>query len=199
MVYNAEVHRRRSIRLRDFDYTHVGAYFMTICAWQRECLFGEMVDGVLRLNVFGEIVQKCWVDMPNHFPNVELDVFTVMPNHVHGIIMINDPVGERHASPDFPIRIMTQAGANGRATHASPLRGAGPIPRSIGAMVGAFKSAVTKHINHQRNNPGAPVWQRNYYERVIRDEAELHAVRQYINDNPIKWAEDENHPTRLSP
>ena len=183
MVYNAEVHRRRSIRLRDYDYSHAGAYFVTICAWQRECLFGEVVDGEVRLNDAGWIVQKCWDDMPHHFSHVELDAFVLMPNHAHGIIVINGPVGARFIAPDYHDASVKQGAINRAPT--------------LGTIIRGFKARCTYAINQQRNNPGVPVWQRNYYERVIRDEAEWHAIRQYMIDNPIKWAEDENHPTRL--
>ncbi len=195
MVYNAEVHRRRSIRLRDYDYSHAGAYFVTICAWQRECLFGEVVDEELRLNAFGEIVRKCWDDMPEHFSGVEIDQHVIMPNHFHGIVSI---VGAGSPRPGLARNVIKNQIINCGETpenqggETPPLRGV-----TLGQIVGYFKYQSTKLINQQRNNPGAPVWQRNYYERVIRDEAEWHAIRQYMIDNPIKWAEDENHPSKL--
>ena len=101
MPYDPGRHHRRSIRLRGYDYTSAGAYFITICAHRRECLFGEVVDGVMRLNVYGRVVDACWQAIPDHFPHVMLDVYVIMPNHVHGIIAIVDdpPVGARHASP----------------------------------------------------------------------------------------------------
>jgi len=206
MKFNPEIHHRQSIRLRDYNYSRAGAYFVTVCVFERECLFGELVDGEMRLNEAGRMVRECWDGIPDHFPHVELDAFIIMPNHLHGIFVLNDDasiVGARHASPDFPVQMAatdraTHARAtHARATHASPLRGPGPEPRSIGAMVGSFKSAVTKRINQSRNTPGAPVWQRNYYERVIRGERELDGIRRYIVDNPAKWAEDENHPSRV--
>jgi REP element-mobilizing transposase RayT len=88
MTFNPDIHHRRSIRLRDYDYSQVGAYFVTICAWQRECLFGEIVDGEMRLNEMGRIICAVWNDLPNHYRHVELDEFVAMPNHVHGIIVI---------------------------------------------------------------------------------------------------------------
>ncbi len=202
MVFNPEIHHRQSIRLRDYDYSRIGAYFVTICAWQRECLFGEVMAGDVRLNNLGLMALECWNGIPSHFPQVELDAFVIMPNHVHGIIILNDDhtyVGARHASPGFDGRVGPTARAKGRATHASPLRGAGPKPRSIGAIVGSFKSAATKRINQSRDNPGVPVWQRNYYERIIREDRELDGIRRYIAENPARWEEDENHPARIAP
>ena len=177
---------RRSIRLPEHNYTQTGAYFVTICARGRERLFGQIVGDEMRLNETGRIVQACWHEIPIHFPHVELDAFVVMPNHVHGIILIvAEPVGATHASPLPP-------------THASPLQGhpRGPKRGSIGAIVGSFKSAATKHINELRDAPGPPVWQRNYYEHVIRNETELARIRDYIQTNPIRWALDRENPAR---
>jgi putative transposase len=196
MAFNPEIHHRRSIRLRDYDYSRDGAYFVTICTWQRESLFGEVTDGENQWSNMGQVVQECWAALPEHFPHVELDAFVIMPNHVHGILVLNDDrdiVGARHASPDLGEWVR----GTDRATHASPLRRAGPKSRSIGAIVGSFKSAVTKRINLFRDNPGKPVWQRNYFERVIRDERELEVIRQYFVGNPSRWEEDENHPVRV--
>jgi len=209
MPYHPDHHHRQSIRLRDFDYARGGGYFVTLCAWQRECLFGDVLDGGMRLNEFGVVVGECWAAVPEHFPHVQLDAFLVMPNHVHGILIIDDRhpvVGATHGSPE-PDGITEPNGlrfsenvhlvTRTRATHASPLHPTGPKRGSLGAIVGQFKSAVTKRINTMRDNPGCPVWQRNYHEHVIRDERDLYAIRQYIADNPAKWALDDNHPTRL--
>jgi len=200
MSYNPEIHHRRSIRLWDFDYSGAGAYFITICTHERESVFGNLVDGVMRLNYWGLIVRECWEHLPNHFSQVALDEFVVMPNHVHGIIILNHGlpnVGARHASPCSRITPDCGSDENTRATHASPLRESGSKSGSIAAIVGSFKSAVTRRINQTRQAPGGSVWQRNYYERVIRDDRELNNIRQYIEDNPRKWADDENHPTYL--
>ena len=201
MAFNPDIHHRRSIRLREYDYSSAGACFVTICTFQREYLFGEVVEGEMRLNDAGVAAVECWQGIPDHFPHVELDEFVVMPNHIHAIIVMNDFVGARHASPGFetPIQSTTSKAwvpqtttQQTRATHASPLRG--PKPRSIGTIAGAFKSAVTKRINALRDNPGCPVWQRNYYEHVIRNETDLANIRQYIVNNPLKWDLDENNP-----
>ncbi len=189
MSYSPHSHHRRSIRLKEYDYSQPGAYFVTICTHDRACLFGGVVDGEMRLNEFGEMVHECWQAIPDHFPHAMLDEFVIMPNHVHGIISIVDAA------------IVDNVGA----THASPLKSAsslpprGPKQKSIGAIVGSFKSAVTKRINEYRNTPGAPVWQRNYYEHIIRNEESLNRIRQYIADNPARWTFDRENTAALTP
>ena len=174
--YDPERHRRRSIRLQGYDYTQPGAYFVTICTHNRAALFGRVVDGDTVLNECGRIVWECWREIPDHFPHVALDAFVAMPNHVHGIIWIVDDVGATHASP------LPDDGPRG------------PTSGSLGAVVGSFKSAVTRRINARRGTPGAPVWQRNYYEHIIRNEGALHAIRRYIIENPVRWRLDRYNP-----
>jgi REP-associated tyrosine transposase len=195
MKFNPDIHHRSSIRLREYDYRSAGAYFVTICSFQREYLFGEVVDVEMRLTDAGVAAVECWQGIPDHFPQVQLDEFVVMPNHIHGIILLDDFVGARHASPGFETQTQS-TDPQTRATHASPLRDSrpGPKPRSIGSILGAYKSAVTKRINTLRDNPGCPVWQRNYYEHVVRNETDLANIRQYIANNPLKWDLDENNP-----
>lgn len=172
-------HTRHSLRLRNYDYSQAGAYFFTICTHERVCLFGEIADSEMRLNALGEAAAECWAAIPEHFPDVELDADCVMPNHIHGIVVITQSAG---------------------ATHASPLpndRPAGPPSRSLGAIIGSFKSAATKRIHEIQCASNLAVWQRNYYERVIRNESELNNVRRYIANNPLRWAEDENNLARV--
>ncbi|MDW7710809.1 MAG: transposase [Deferrisomatales bacterium] len=185
MTYDPAIHRRRSIRLRDYDYSSGGAYFVTICAAGRRCIFGAVWNGEMSLNRNGRSVVESWEAIADHFPQVDLDAFVVMPNHVHGILFLHTDSG------------VTRAGA----THASPLRGGalGPARGSVGAVVGSFKSGAARRINQLRNSLGAAVWQRNYYERVIRDDGELADVRQYIMDNPARWADDSENPANAPP
>ena len=194
MSYHPDIHHRQTIRLRDFDYAG-GGYFVTLCAWQRECLFGDAIDGGVRLNEWGTVAGDEWLRTPMIRPNVVLDEFVVMPNHFHAIIFIND-VGAHRCAPESVGRGKPGAhiGAETRAHIGAPLR---RQPGSLGSIIAGFKSAVTKRINEMRDNLGCPVWQRNYYEHVIRDDRDLHAIRQYIADNPAKWELDDNHPTRL--
>ena len=195
MSYTSEKHHRRSIRLRGWDYTNPGAYFVTICTHNGECLFE---DPVLR-----RMVETTWRRIPCHFPHVRLDEFVVMPNHVHGIIWIVDKpvVGARHSressSPtdaipsDEPTQSRKQPSGN-----ASPLRPCGVVPGSLGAIVGNFKSVTARRVNRIRKTPGAPVWQRNYYEHIVRSEDELRRIREYIRLNPLKWELDRENPNR---
>jgi REP element-mobilizing transposase RayT len=180
-----------------YDYTGAGAYFVTICTndIDHDCRgdacvapttndapypFGHIDDGRMVLNGAGSIALDCLCAIPGHFPTVELDAFIVMPNHVHFLVIDHDDrdhdVGATHASP---LRTMTVCG---------------PRAGSLGAIVGSFKSAVTRRVNELRGSPGARLWQRNYYERIVRDEAELRRIRGYIASNPAKWDTDENNP-----
>jgi REP element-mobilizing transposase RayT len=205
MSYNPDIHHRRSIRLREYDYRNAGAYFVTICSFQRECLFGEVVDGEMRLNPLGMAVDACWRSITNHFSNVQLDEFVIMPNHFHAILDITTPesdeanVGAKQGSSASP-----GSGDNGNndddcnkgeagGSFASPLRD-GTVSGSLSAVIQNFKSVSTRKINKMRNNPGCPAWQRNYYEHVIRNETDLANIRQYIVNNPLKWDLDENNP-----
>ncbi len=172
--------RRRSIRLQGHDYSSAGAYFLTICAWRKELLFAD--------ERLAQAIIDCWGAIPAHFPAAGVDEFVVMPNHVHGIIWIardemarRGVVGARHASPL-------------QASRPTP---GGPCPGSLGAIVGSFKSAATRRINNLRATPESPVWQRNYYERVIRDDRELTRVREYIQQNRLHWRLDRENPGRL--
>ncbi len=182
--YDPERHHRRSIRWKGYDYAQPGAYFVTICTHERAHLFGKVVKGEMRLNAWGRIVREEWFKTEAIRPYVELNdnEFVVMPNHIHGIIWIVDDVGD--------------VGATRRIAPTMPR---GPVPGSIGAIVGQFKSAVTRQINALRGTSGAPVWQRNYYEHVIRTERALNAIRRYITENPWRWHLDRYNPNATGP
>jgi REP element-mobilizing transposase RayT len=175
--------------LRGYDYALPGAYFVTICAYNRECLFGLVLGSSVRLNEFGHIVEAEWLNTSLVRPLVEVDQFIVMPNHLHGIVVIHEEVSSNPS-----------VGATRRVapTRVAPtVHPIGPAPGSLGAIVGQFKSVVTKRINALRGTPGASVWQRNYYEHVIRSEYDMNRVREYIANNPIKWDSDRNNPENL--
>ena len=176
MIYEPQKHQRRSVQLANYNYAESGAYFVTIVVQNRRCIFGEVVDGKIELNGLGQIVTDEWERSHHIRKEIELDRFVVMPNHLHGIVMIR-PVGATGRSP-------------------SP---SGPLKRSLGAFVAGFKSAVTIRINQLRAPPGLSLWQRNYYEHVIRDEESLNRVRQYILDDPARWSLDPENPTATSP
>ena len=189
MIFDPDIHHRRSIRLRGYDYTSAGAYFITVCTHNRMCLFGHIEQDKMFLNAWGDIVDECWQATPQHFSHTELDEYVIMPNHIHGIIWI-----VRCTDGAMNGNAMNGAMPNVGATHASPLRSRGPKPRSIGAIVGSFKSAVTKRINEIRGTPGKMVWQRNYYEHIIRNERSLERIRRYIRMNPGQWEYDNENP-----
>jgi REP element-mobilizing transposase RayT len=175
MSFDPEEHHRRSIRIKGYDYSQPGAYFVTICARDRECLLGS----VLRLNEFGEIAQRCWEEIPGHFPSVELDAFVVMPNHIHAILVVL---------------------GRGTACRAPTTEQFGrPIVGSIPTIVRTYKSAATRRINALRATAGVSVWQRNYYEHLIRTQRELQSIREYILGNPAHWSEDRDNPAMTKP
>jgi REP element-mobilizing transposase RayT len=163
-------HARRSIRLQGYDYAQAGAYFVTICAYERRCLFGNVSDGTMQLNERGRIVEECWEAIPAHLADVELDAFCVMPNHVHGIIII-------------------RRGTPWRAPTVEQFQK--PVAGSLPTIVRSFKSAVTKRIREVQHTPGLLVWQRNYYEHVIRHDEDLRRIRVYIENNPVQWDGDD--------
>ena len=178
--FDPQKHHRKSIRLQGYDYSQAGAYYVTIVTFHRDCLFGEIVNKEMILSNLGKIADECWRAIPDHFPFTEMGAYVVMPNHVHGIIVIRN---------DESITV--------GATHASPLRIPNSRPhgaprRSLGAIVGSFKSAVTKLIGREHSATG--IWQRNYYEHIIRDEKDLQNKSDYIEANPMLWDEDENNP-----
>ena len=181
--YDPERHHRRSIRLRGHDYAQAGAHFVTICTYQRACLFGEVVDTEMRLSPLGRLVVSEWLRTAEIRPYVDLDAFAVMPNHLHGIIVLTS-----NASADA-------VGAIRRIAPGSEIgRPPGPMPGSVGAIISQFKSITTKRAAATQNVPQGSLWQRNYYEHVIRSDASLARLRAYIDDNPARWSIDQLHP-----
>ncbi len=213
MSYDPEIHHRRSIRLKGYDYSQAGAYFITICTHDRECIFGEIRDGQMHLNEIGKIVEAEWLKTAEIRDNVEMDAFVVMPNHVHGIIIITE-----NARTDDAVRVNgsknfvdVTGGANrhppddGIRSHVGAHGGA-PLqrvprqrkPQSIGSIVAGFKSTVTKQINIIRNTPGVPVWQHNYYEHIIRNEDAFIRIQRYIIENSAQWQYDQENRNDIS-
>jgi REP element-mobilizing transposase RayT len=197
MPYDPFKHHRRSIRLKDYDYAQAGAYFVTIVIRDPELSLGNIVDGEMRLNEFGAIVQSCWDDLPAHYPHVEMDAFVVMPNHVHGVVVINEPDERRGAvsAPGDDVVInpdgTTTANVGGETP---PLPNAASYQPTLGQIVGYFKYQSTKRINELRGTQGTTIWQRNYFEHIIRNEKDLAHIRQYIDDNPANWVRDDENP-----
>ena len=183
MKFVPDRHHRRSLRLQGYDYMQAGAYFVTTCTQSRECLFGEIMDEEMRLNKAGQMVQSVWNELPQHYTGIVIDAFIVMPNHVHGIIVLGVGAGPSACpTPGQPQEITSTL--------------------SLAAVVHRFKSLTTARYRHgvSQNNwrsfPGR-LWQRNYYEHIIRNEEELRSLRQYILDNPEQWALDQENPALL--
>jgi REP element-mobilizing transposase RayT len=174
--FDPKIHHRHSIRLKGYDYSQAGAYFVTIVAWQREMLFGEIVDGEMKLNEFGEIISEKWQWLETQYEYVELGAWVIMPNHHHGILVIHNGRGGSRPAPTPPIK-----------------------RKPLGGLIGAFKTVSTKQINLLRDTEGQVVWQRNYYERIIRNEPEMDRITRYIESNPTQWADDNENPNRIHP
>ena len=193
MPYDRDVHHRRSIRLPGYDYARAGAYFVTICAQNRECLFGEITDSEMRPNNAGRMVQVVVAELPLHFHGVATPAFVLMPNHPNMIINLEAPILGDPGVPEF-----------GRAGTSLSLRLSPQVPEqgraaAVPEIVAALKSITTTRYRVGVPEQGWPafpgkLWQRNYYEHIIRDDGELHAVHQYILDNPLRWDEDEENP-----
>jgi putative transposase len=269
MRYDPDRHHRRSIRLKGYDYSQPGAYFVTVCTADRECLFGEIVADEMQLNGAGAIVLAAWNDLPAHYTHVRLDSFVIMPNHIHAVIILTDapvPVGAGFkpapgdpatptdpATPAGPVRagfkparteptptvaVPTETTPGARApTATAPTQPAPGIlaptaavpPESVGAgfkpaptvtnatepveaglkpaptvvrrhalpeIVRAFKTFSARRINELHDTPGVSVWQRNYYEHIIRNRSALARIRTYIETNPERWALDRENPRR---
>lgn len=178
MQFNPEIHHRKSIRLRGYDYSQPGAYFITICTHQRQPLFGDIVDGSMMLNAAGVMVKQCWRALPQHYLGVELGEWVVMPNHFHGIVHIvtTESVGAIHESP-----LQNISPAN------KPCHRRGML---LSRFIGQFKMVAAKQINQINDTTGQPVWQRNYHEHIIRNEWAYQNIAEYIRANPQKWQDD---------
>lgn len=181
MSYNPAIHHRRSIRLKDYNYSQEGAYFITICTHNRACLFGEINNSPQRGTKFcapahdcffptdgGKIAEQYWLAIPKHFPHIVLDEYTIMPNHVHGILIMNVGVRNFGFLPKNKFQKI--------------------IPRSIGSIIRGYKIGVTKWF--RQNAQHGLVWQRSFYEQVIRNERHLHALREYVRNNRFNWSKD---------
>jgi REP element-mobilizing transposase RayT len=196
---HAQGRHRKSIRLQGYDYSQAGAYFITIVTQGREPLFGEIINGEMRLNPAGKIVQDEWERLSQRFKFIVLGIYVVMPNHFHAIIVFVDRVGAT-------LQNITNANFGDVSSHTrapdgmdgSPLRPHGPAPASLGAIIGQFKSRVTKRLWKIPALTGVPIWQRNYYEHIIRNEDDANRIHLYIESNPARWDDDNENPTRQS-
>ncbi len=187
MVYNPAIHHRHSIRLKGFDYSSSGAYFITLCVKNRAKMFGYIVGGKMILNAAGITAQLCWQEIPLHYPFVSLDVFVIMPDHIHGIIFINkfDIMSDNKcymvSRPDC------NTGSNNHLSKAPAPVSKQPrgTSKTIGSVVRGYKIGVTKWF--RKHTLVESVWQRDYYEHIIRNYDDLNRIRRYIINNPLKW------------
>ncbi len=168
---------RRSIRLKGFDYSSPAAYYVTICTREKQCLFGEIIRDQMRMNEYGRKIHEEWWRSEKVRPGIKLDAWVVMPNHVHGVVMMLEPA---------PVGAHVGAPLQRR-------------PRSLSSFVAQFKASAARRINALRGTPGATIWQRNYYEHIVRSEDELNRIREYITTNPLRWASDPENPFAQSP
>jgi len=198
--YDHQKHHRRSIRLHGYDYSQAGAYFITLVTYQQECIFGDIVDENMVLNHIGKIVQWEWLNLPKRFNYLELGGFMVMPNHFHGILFIHETSVVPHQgaintpsiNPQSPNKVEMDVEESSFQPNESK-------PASLGAIISQFKSRATKEIWKIPSWNGIPIWQRNYYERIIRDEQEMEKAWRYIESNPAQWRRDDENPHNIAP
>lgn len=174
MKYNPDIHHRRSIRLKNYDYSCTGMYFVTICIENRECLLGEIIEGQMHMSDAGRIVAETWQWLASQHDYIVLDEWVIMPNHIHGIVTIVD-AGRGDCKGD---------------SRTAPTE----KQKSLGRLIGAFKTVSSKRINIMRDSPGSKLWQRNYWEHIVRSEQSLQQIRQYIVHNPQMWIDDQLNP-----
>ena len=189
--YDPDRHHRRSLRLPDWDYRTHAYYFVTICTHNRENLFAAAP--------LAEIAEVMWPLIPNqpHAQSVYLDEWVIMPNHLHGLVLLPGPASDATVDPEEEALLPGLPFDMRYAAHppAEPTPGDRPklAPGSLGAIMGNYKSGVTRRINALRRTPGHRVWQRGYYEHIVRDHRELERIQIYIRENPARWAEDRDN------
>ena len=181
-----ETPRRKATRFGEHDYSRAGHYFVTVCAENRGSAFGEIMNEEMRLSAIGAVAQECWRLIPNHFPNAALGEFIVMPNHIHGIVIIDDANRCGRDADMHGTRLSSQC-------LQSENQDVDRSKMSLSKIIQGFKSSVTRTVG-KRWNDHAFGWQRSFYDRVIRDDAELNRIREYIRNNPLKWAFDKYNP-----
>jgi len=180
------MHIRKSIRLEGFDYSRPGAYFVTICSHERGDAFGEIRNGQIELNPIGHIIGRRWQWLPEQYDHIELDEWLIMPDHLHGIVYIlNNSSGISGGGG-----VLSCSGVSRDAT-IRPSKS-----KSLGSLIDTFKTISTKKINEISDAPGMIIWQRNFYEHIIRDEFELNHIRDYIINNPLRWELDNGNPSK---
>jgi putative transposase len=193
MTYNPQIHHRRSIRLKGYDYTQKGAYYITIDVLDRTHLFGDIQNGKTVLSEAGKIVYEKWLWLFEEYNYIDYDEWVIMPNHFHGIIIIHDSPNNLNSIPDNFLIIPNDLCSGGSQTPPPTVNAqnnidlrTAPKRKSFGRIVGVFKTMTTKHINILLNTPGKIIWQRDFYEHIIRNEDDLERIQKYIMNNPSK-------------
>lgn len=173
--FELQLHYRKSVRLKEYDYSKGGYYFVTICTFNRMNLFGKVNNQKIELNQFGKIIEEELIKSPIVRKEIKIDYYSIMPNHLHCIVIIEEEYrkGERPFAPTLNASLFKLK------------------PRTLASFISGFKSVSTKKVNEIRKTPGEKVWHRNYYEHVIRNEKDLYEIRKYIQNNPLEWEEDE--------
>lgn len=175
--------RRNSLRLKAYDYSQPGDYFITICTKGRQCLFGEIEHGAIQLSPIGRLVNDCWSEIPEHFPRVELDAFQIMPNHLHGILKIirsTETAQVLHQQPDTGLNQFQHV-----------------APNSLSSIIRSFKAAVTRKVHQKKLFAGMSPWHRNFYDHIIRNDVDHFFIARYIHLNPLCWYFDCENPSVL--
>jgi len=186
-MQDSQLPDRRSIRWRGYDYSSRGIYFVTICAFERRAIFGSISSGVLVPSLAGRTASEVWFDLPNHHAGLNLDAFVVMPNHIHGILLLCSPATDVVEKTECKDAVV----------------GAGLRPArrdaNLSEIIRAFKTFSALKINSILGTKGQAVWQRNYFERVVRDGKEMEKVQRYIGENPMRWEFDRENPEAVAP
>jgi len=164
--YDPRKNNRRSIRLKEYDYSRPGAYFITICTHNREPLFGSIINSEMKSNLYGVFVSKRWNNLPRYYHHLETNAFVIMPNHIHGILVI-------------------------KSDSRKMIKG-----QPISEIVRDFKTFSSRRINEVRGMSGTPIWQRNYWEHIIRNDDSFKRIYDYILTNPLRWHLDKENPYR---
>jgi REP element-mobilizing transposase RayT len=187
MQYNPKIHHRRSIRLQGYDYSQAGLYFLTLNTHDRKCLFGEIIEQKMILNDAGRIAENCWLEIPLHFPNAVLHEYIIMPDHIHGIVELNEKIDLVGAENSVVGAENSVVGAENFLPRRNEFQKM--IPRSISSIVKGFKIGVTKWFRSQGNSE--IIWQRNFYEHIIRNDNSYQHISDYILSNPTNWKDDQ--------
>ena len=181
--------RRKNVRIKEYDYTLGNWYYVTICTHNKKCILGKIINGKMYLNEYGKIVKECLLESQTHFQNVEIEYYVIMPNHIHCIIIIDSKSELKISNEDV------SPGAADTGWETQPLQTKQKILKpSLGQIVVYIKYQSSRKINIMHNTKGEKLWQRNYFEHIIRNEMDLYNVRNYIKFNPLKWDIEKNYP-----